>query len=382
MNLAFLTNEYPHPKIGSSGGIGTSIRNLAESYIKLGHKVFIFVVYKDFEQFIEGGIEHISILPKTRVTGLIGLYIKNKIIQNKINKIIVSEGINFIEIPDWVGIGAFMSFKCKSVIKFNGADTYFCHLEQRKLKTKNYFLEYINIKRADIYIFVSSFTAEVSQKLFKLYSKKLHVLPNAINIQNFKPVDSIPSNINKEATILYLGTLIRKKGCLEIPHILNEVLKLNNNVKLILIGNDSKDISTGSNSTWALMKPLFNDSTKVDYNGAMPYEQVKNSIAEADVCIYPSFAEALPMTWLEAMAMQKAIVASDIGWAKEIVDDGINGFLVNPKNHEDYAKKIVQLISDPTLRIEMGKKARVKIEKDFDILKIAQKHIDLYNSIK
>jgi len=58
-------------------------------------------------------------------------------------------------VPDWTGISAFMNLKCPIVIKCHGSDTYFCALEKRKQKFKNYFLEKKALKSADYILSVS-----------------------------------------------------------------------------------------------------------------------------------------------------------------------------------------------------------------------------------
>ncbi len=64
-------------------------------------------------------------------------------------------------------------------------------------------------------------------------------------------------------TILYFGTLIRKKGMLELPIIFNEVHKINPNAKLILIGKDATDVISGNKSTWLMMQKLFDESALI-----------------------------------------------------------------------------------------------------------------------
>ena len=180
-------------------------------------------------------------------------------------------------------------------------------------------------------------------------------------------------------TILYFGTLIRKKGLLELPFIFNEVIKKNPNAKLILVGKDAFDIATKSSSTWQLMMPLFDEKAfeNVFYPGSVPYTEIKKKIQEATLCVFPTFAEALPVSWLEAMAMQKAIVASNIGWAKEVIDDGINGFLEHPKNHAIFADKIVTLLNDKKLQNSFGTQAREKIISSFSTTVVAKKSVKL-----
>lgn len=88
-----------------------------------------------------------------------------------------------------------------------------------------------------------------------------------------------------EQTILYFGTLIRKKGSLELPLIFNEVYKKNNQANLILVGRDASDIITNNKSVWQMMQPLFDKEAfkNVSYLGSVPYSEIKNLINKASV---------------------------------------------------------------------------------------------------
>jgi glycosyltransferase involved in cell wall biosynthesis len=154
-------------------------------------------------------------------------------------------------------------------------------------------------------------------------------------------------------------------------------------VKLILVGKDVPDIISGSHSTWKMMQSLFSEKAlvNVSYLGSVPYEEIKKYISESSVCVFPSFAEALPVSWIEAMAMQKAVVASNIGWATDVIDDEVNGFLVNPKKHAEYASKINILLSNASLRQEFGISAREKVIQKFSISVVAQQSLEFYKSV-
>ena len=132
-----------------------------------------------------------------------------------------------------------------------------------------------------------------------------------------------------------------------------------------------------------MMQALFTNEAfqKVTYLGGMPYTEIQKQIDLATVCVFPSFAEALPVSWIEAMAMQKAVVASNIGWAMEIIEDGVDGFLVNPKQHQEYANKIIDLLDNQTLRKEFGVNARMKINDVFSIEVVAKQSKLFYKSV-
>ena len=87
------------------------------------------------------------------------------------------------------------------------------------------------------------------------------------------------------------------------------------------------------------------------------------------------------MVTIEAMAMQKPVVNSAIGWAQELIIDGESGFLVHPKDHDLFSDRIISLMSDPVLVKEMGIKAVDRVTAVFDIEKKAVENILFYESL-
>ena len=121
--------------------------------------------------------------------------------------------------------------------------------------------------------------------------------------------------------ILYFGTIIRKKGVLELANIFNEVHSQRPETELLLLGKDVVDVFENRSTKELFKKRLTNTALKnVFFENEVPYSEVQSIIANSAVVVLPSFAEALPMTWLEAMAMEKAIVTSDVGWASEVME--------------------------------------------------------------
>jgi glycosyltransferase involved in cell wall biosynthesis len=287
-----------------------------------------------------------------------------------------------VEAPDWTGITSFIQpKKCPIIIKLHGSDTYFCHLDQRPVKWVNKFHEWRALHKADALLSVSLFTADITNEVFRL-DKMFTVIPNSIDVNLF---DSKDSSTDSNKTIVYFGSLIRKKGLLELPYIFNEVVRENPEAKLILIGKDVSDIISGNTSTWKMMQSLFTVEAlqNVHYLGSVPYQEIQKQIEGASVCVFPSFAEALPVSWLEAMAMQKSIVASNIGWAAEILENGEEGFLVNPKEHKKYANRILEVLENRQKQLELGVAARKKIIDKFSIEIVAKQSLLFYkNAIK
>jgi len=379
MHIAFLTSEFPHPKVVHAAGLGTSIKNLATALVKEGIKVTVFVYGQKTQEVIaENGI--ILHLIKNKKYKFLGWFLHRKHIQRYCNSIIKKEKVDLLEAPDWTGITACMNFRIPLVIRFHGSDTYFCHLENRKQKRKNFWFEKIAISKATAFIAPTDFAGQLSKKLFKINDKEIKTIHNGIELNDFTNV--LPEVFEK-GLILYLGTLIRKKGVLELPEIFNKVRKDFPDAKLVLIGSDAFDIKTNNNSTWQLMQKIFvNDDIKnAAYIGTVSYNEVQNYIKKANVCVFPTFAETLGMVTIESMAMQKAVVNSNIGWSQELIVDGESGYLVHPANHDLYAAKIIQLLQNDSLCLQIGKQARIRVEDKFDMNRLVKENIEFYQKI-
>ena len=375
MKIAFLTPEYPHPQIGGSGGIGSSIKYLARGLTQMGHKVTVLLYQQPKEELIDDSGVTIQRIKNVKFKGL-SWWLTRKKLERIINQFYNSGKIEIVEAPDWTGITSFIKpKKCPVVIRLNGSDTYFCNIENRPSKWINRFYERRALKNANGIISVSHFTGVSTEKIFNL-PLDFRVIHNGIDVDEFTPQE-VPE---EQSQILYYGTLIRKKGVLELPEIFNMIHKSYPLVELLLVGKDSADIFTGSSSTWSLMEPLFDATAlkNVKYLGPMSPIDLRSQISKASVCVFPSFAEAFPLSWLEAMAMEKAVVASNIGWGKEMIESGLDGFLGHPKDHDRFAELIISLIKNPRQRLEVGKNARQRVLERFSHQIIAQKSIEYY----
>lgn len=379
MKIAFLTSEYPHEKTENFGGIGTSIKNLASGLLLQGHSVVIIIYgQKKDEIFEEQGV--LFYLIKNIKIKYLSWYFTRKKIEKLINLLYSENKIEIVEAPDWTGITSFIKpKKCPIVIREHGSDTYFCYLENRRVKLFNKFVEKAALKNADGIISVSQFTALLTNKLFNIDSP-FSVIPNGVDLNNFQRSNS-KACIN-EQSILYFGSLIRKKGLLELPYIFNKVIEKFPKAKLTLVGNDTVDFQSNI-SIWKMMQPLFSEKAilNVHYLGSVPYNEIQSIINQSTLCVFPSFAEAMPVSWLEAMAVQKAIVASNIGWANEMFEDGESGFLVHPQDHDKFALRIIDLLENPDLIVKLGKNAREKIKQDFSNEVVAIRSINFYKSL-
>lgn len=377
MHIGFITPEYPHPDLGRSGGLGTSIKNLAVELVKNSIEVTIFVGgQKEASVFKDENIRIITIAKKNYTFG--GWYLWRRHFEKVVREAISKYKIDLLEAPDWTGITAFMKFSVPLIIRLNGSDGYFCHLDRRKQHWKNRFLEKKALKNADQIVSVSSFTALKTNEVFNL-NKTISVIHNSIDVTKFTPENNVAIEPNQ---ILYFGTVIRKKGVLDLAQAFNLIVKENKDSKLVLLGKDTNDVFEKT-STIKLFYDLLSENAKqrVTHLPEIPYNMVKEYIAKANVIVLPSFAEAFPMTWLETLAMEKPLVSSNIGWANELMVDEETGFTVNPKDHKEFSNKVLKLLSDNDLAVKFGENGRQHVINNFSTEIITEKNIKFYKSL-
>jgi len=113
--------------------------------------------------------------------------------------------------------------------------------------------------------------------------------------------------------------------------------------------------------------------------GSKRHDEIVEYYSAADISILPSLMEATSISGLEAMASSLSLVGTKVGGIPEIVKDGINGFLCEPADPKDLAQKIDKLLE--CNYVEMGKKGRDIVLKEFDWNTIAKKVIKEYKEV-
>lgn len=112
--------------------------------------------------------------------------------------------------------------------------------------------------------------------------------------------------------------------------------------------------------------------------GAQPAEEVRRQLAASDIYVNSSLCEGLSVSIMEAMASELAVVASNVTGVAELIEDGVNGYLVEQKNAAALAGAIERCIRDPQKRAEMGRISRKKIEEHFSLEKEVKKLTDVW----
>lgn len=378
MHIAYISTEYPHSSLSAAGGIGSFIKLMAKSLTKRNHQVTIFICLSNKDKIWFD--DKVRIVEIKQVKPSVLSPFKNRFkINNTIQKHIKTTKIDVVEAPDWEGLHAFCNFKIPLITRIHGSVNYFNFLQGFKNSQFLYYLEKRAIKKSNHTIAVSNFAGKLTQKVFGFKKFKFETIYNGIDVSvfNAKTIES-----KQEQKVLYFGSLMRKKGAIALAHIFNALHLLNPKAKLILVGKDTFD-AVEKTSTFKLMQNVLTPAAfnQVQYKGVVPYEEMAKEIATSNLCVFPSFAEAFPISWLEAMAMQKPIVASSIGWAKESIKNEKSGLLEHPNNYKEFAKKIDTLLNNTEFAAQLGNNAQKRVLSLFNQNKLVEDNIKMYKRV-
>lgn len=213
----------------------------------------------------------------------------------------------------------------------------------------------------------------------KIEPSKVVVLPNGIDVERFNPKGNF-ADIRKEFSIKegalvvgFVGRIVPAKGLQylidSIPYVKGEF----KNIKLLVIGEGS---IVARLHEQAKEKKVYDS---IIFTGRR--RDIPDILSCIDIFVMPSIAEGLPNALLEAMAMGKPIVATEVGGIPEVMKNGVNGLLVPPRDPIALATAMKGLIGNDRLAAQMGYAARDLVLDKFSMRAITQKWQTLYLSI-
>ncbi len=199
------------------------------------------------------------------------------------------------------------------------------------------------------------------------------VLPGSgINLHRFTPVDDTDrKSLNTPFRFLLIARMLKDKGVVEFVNAAQMLKESGVKAEFCLLG--FLDVQNPAAISREQMKE-WTDEGFVKYLGVS--DDVREHIASADCIVLPSYREGTPRTLLEAAAMGKPIITTNVIGCKEVVEHGVNGFLCEVKNAQDLALKMKDMLFlSEGKRRSMGKNGRLKMEKEFDEKIVIQKYL-------
>jgi len=191
--------------------------------------------------------------------------------------------------------------------------------------------------------------------------EQARLLPGSgVDLNVFAPCPMPRSD--KPPVFLMIGRLLKDKGVIEFVEAARTVRKQHPAIRFQLLG------PIGADNRSAIDKSTvqkWTDEGVVEYLGAT--KDVRPFIAEASCIVLPSYREGAPRSLIEAAAMARPLIATDVPGCNGVVEAGISGLLCKPGNAVSLANAMKQFVSlSPEIQATMGRAGRRKMEREFD----------------
>lgn len=180
-----------------------------------------------------------------------------------------------------------------------------------------------------------------------------------------------------QRVIGYVGRIVAEKGLVELVKAFGEVHKAHPKTRLLLVGTTG-DSERDRACRDRVESQLAKDGTVGAVIFAGFRQDIRELLTACDVFTLPSYREGMPVALLEAMAMARPCVATDIPGCREEIVDGQSGFLVPPQQAEPLAQRLGQLLSDPELAGRIGQAARQRVLEHFSLKAVLRKQVEAY----
>jgi len=235
-----------------------------------------------------------------------------------------------------------------------------------------YAMETLDIKlNYDAFIAVSE---EAKRELIHMgiNANNIFIVHNGVDLEFY---DRLEVQERDEPTICYVGHLEARKGILDLIRAFNVILKKIPDARLLIVGSGplmmkAKEIAM-----------RLRVSHRVDFIGEIKFREAAKIMKSSHVVVLPSLIEGFGIVLAEAGACGKPAIAYDIPAVRDIIIDGVNGFLVQPRNIEALANRIIEVLRDDNLRRKMGEAGKMIVKNNFTWDKAAQNTLKVYNYV-
>jgi len=203
---------------------------------------------------------------------------------------------------------------------------------------------------------------------------RLTLIPNGTDLAAFRNAAPKPRS-RTGRTIGFVGRLSREKGIFELLEAVRRIAGAFPDVKLMLAGEGIARQAVEERIAGLHMQH------SVELLGVVAHAGMPSFYASVDVVALPSYNEGLPMSLLEAMASGCAVVASRVGAIPAVIEHGKSGMLVEPRNVEELADRLTDLLANPEKLAAIAECGRAVVQAQFSAKTMAQEYLTLYRDL-
>lgn len=232
-----------------------------------------------------------------------------------------------------------------------------------------------SIEQSDGVTAVSQYLKEATLKTFGV-KNQIEVVYNFVNCDNYRPSENPELREsytpNGEKILIHLSNFRPVKRPTDVIEIFQRV-QSKIPAALLMVGDGPER----SSAEW--LSRYLHLEKKVHFLGKR--DNIEDLIGISDLLLLPSDNESFGLVALEAMACKVPVIVSNVGGLPEVVTDGVEGFLVEPRNVDKMAERALQILTDDSLRLKMGERAREGARARFCASKIIPQYEAFYEKV-
>ncbi len=218
--------------------------------------------------------------------------------------------------------------------------------------------------------------AELSRRSHDLAARAILSFGSGVDVDRFASPPERPLEPNGVASVLFVGRLLEEKGIREFVEAAR--LARSRGLRASFIACGAPDPGNPSSIDPACLDQWHQECV-VEFPGHV--DDVEEQMRRADVIVLPSYREGTPRVLLEAAAMGKPVVASDVPGCRDVVTHGHNGLLVPPRDPQALADALEQLLADEPLRDDMGRAGRKLAVERYDERQVVRQTLRAYDDL-
>lgn len=247
------------------------------------------------------------------------------------------------------------------------------------------------LAKADRVICVSDYIRRQAVALFPEYANRFCVVFNATDPEVFKSygdeaarqLEGVVSVEPGKKYLLYVGRLTQVKGVHVLIEAFRKIHSKMPDVHLIITGSSFFDGAAKTAYEQQLVNLAEPVSDAIIFTGYLPHEKLKYLYSIVDMVVFPSiWQEPFGLVMLEAMSSGRCVVCSNVGGIPEVVENGVNGILVQPADANELAQVICNTLSHPEAMHQMGEHARQKIISSYTWSRLVGELETVFRSLK
>lgn len=199
------------------------------------------------------------------------------------------------------------------------------------------------------------------------------VIPNGLDLSLYPDSEGNPSFSTHH--VVFIGRLVFYKNLEVLIRAFQKVSRVIPDAKLVIVGDGPM------RKTWETYVARLNLADNVEFKGFVSYREKVRILNDSVALVFPSLLEGFGLVILEAFACKKPVIVSDVEPLTELVVDGYNGYLVNPVDSDEWSEKIISLMQNPEMAMEMGLRGRELTEKQYTTERVVDRLERLYQII-